>query len=163
MKDLDRDTLSRLSFVKGTNSNPVWTPDGSNIVFRSTDSAVPGLYWIRTDGSGEAQRLTDGDVSHAKLGKPELFLGTPFAESSPMFSPDGRWLAYVSTQSETQEIYVRPFPGPGGRKQISSGGGNYPVWSKNGCELLFQSLDQRVMAVSFTANGESFIAGKPRV
>jgi WD40 repeat protein len=203
VKDLDRDTPSRLSFLPGQNRWPVWTPDGKNIVFTSTNPAAPGLYWIRSDGSGEAQRLTEGklteypysfsldgkrlaffqtgnggsydiftvpiegDPGHPKLGKAELFLGTPFIEAYPAFSPDGRWLAYTSDESGTREVYVRPFPGPGGRWQVSTGGGNFPVWSRDGRELLFETLDQHVMAVSHTvsrtAGGDTFAAGKPRV
>ena len=78
VKDLDRDTPSRLSFLPGFNYWPVWTPDGKNIVFQSSNPAAPGLYWIRSDGSGEAQRLTDG--------KPP---GYPYS-----FSPDGKRLAF---------------------------------------------------------------------
>ena len=198
VKDLDRDTPSRLSFFAGQNRHPVWTPDGKNIVFQSRNPAAPGLYWIRSDGSGEAQRLTDGkldewpasfspdgkrlaftglgnggsdiftapiegDPGHLHLGKPELFLGMPFVKFYPVFSPDGRWLAYSSNESGTQEVYVRPFPGPGGRWQISKGGGLFPLWSRDGRELLFESLDQRVMTVGYSAKGDSFTAGKPRV
>jgi serine/threonine-protein kinase len=195
VKDLDRDTPSRLSFIAGINRLPVWTPDGQNIVFRSENSSAPGLYWIRSDGSGEARRLTDGkfnewpfsfspggrlafagnggldiftapiegDPVHVRLGKPELFLGRPFGGWYPAFSPDGRWLAYQSNESGTSEVYVRPFPGPGGRLQISTGGGSSPLWSRDGRELLFQTLDRRVMAVGYSAKGDSFDAGKPRV
>ncbi len=203
VKDLDRDTPSRLSFLPGGNASPVWTPDGKNIVFLSRSQAAPGLYWIRSDGSGEAQRLTDGKLrefpfsfspdgkrlafdqtgnggssdiftapvendpapggSGVRLGKAELFLGTPFVEVFPAFSPDGRWLAYQSNESGTYEVYVRPFPGPGGRWQISTGGGNFPLWSRDGRELLFETPDYRVMAVSYTAKGDSFTAGKPRL
>jgi Tol biopolymer transport system component len=198
VKDLDRDTPSRLSFLEGANNWPVWTPDGKNIIFKSTSPSSPGLYWIRSDGAAEAQRLSDGkleeypysispdgkrlaftqrgnagspdiftaliegDPAHPRLGKPELFLGTPVSEAYPAFSPDGRWLAYMSLESATGEVYVRPFPGPGGRWQISSGGGSFPVWSRDGRELLFKGTDQRVMAVSYTARGDSFIAMKPR-
>ena len=98
-----------------------------------------------------------------RLGKAELFLGTPFVEVFPAFSPDGRWLAYASNESGTVEVYVRPFPAPGGRWQVSTGGGRIPLWSRDGRELLFQTLDGRVMAVSYTAKGESFAPGKPRV
>src|SRR5436853_7084589 len=66
-------------------------------------------------------------------------------------------------ESLAEEIYVRPFPGPGGRWQISTGGGSFPVWSRDGRELLFKGPDQRVMTVSYTAKGDSFTAGKPRV
>src|SRR5205085_1317027 len=98
-----------------------------------------------------------------RLGKAEPFLGTPFMEAYPVFSPDGRWLAYVSDESGNSEVYVRPFPGPGGRWQVSTGGGRFPLWSRDGRELLFETLDQQVMAVSYTAKGHSFAAGKPRV
>jgi len=98
-----------------------------------------------------------------RLGKAELFLGTPFNEVFPAFSPDGRWLAYTSNESGTREVYVRPFPGPGGRWQVSTDGGVFPRWSHDGRELLFETLDSHVMAVSYTAKGDSFAAGKPRV
>jgi len=199
VQDLDRNTPSRLSFLAGGNNFPVWTPDGKNMVFQSDNPAAAGLYWIRSDGSGEAQRLTDGnlqetpysfspdgkrlafyqsgnggsydvftapiegDAAHPKLGKAERFLGTPFSEFSPAFSPDGRWVAYQSNESGTYEVYVRPFPGPGGRWQISTGGGSYPQWSRDGGQLLFETLDNRVMAVGYAAKGDSFVAGKPRV
>jgi Tol biopolymer transport system component/predicted Ser/Thr protein kinase len=199
VKDLDRNTPSRLSFLSGTNRWPVWTPDARNIVFQSTNASAPGLYWIRADGSGEAQRLSDGtlqdipcsfspdgkrlafsrignggsrdiftapvegDPAHPQLGKAELFLGTPFGESLPAFSPDGRWLAYMSDESGSYEVYVRPFPGPGSRWQISAGGGRFPLWSRDGGELLFQTLDERVMVVHYTAKSGSFAADKPRV
>ena len=201
VKDLDRDTPSRLSFLPGGNNSPVWTPDGKNIVFRSQNPAAPGFYGLRSDGSGEAKRLSEGKSSEfpssfspdgkrlaivqsrngsntdiftmpveadsgpgalgVRLGKAELFLGTPFNEGTPAFSPDGRWLAYSSNESGTGEVYVRPFPGPGGRWQVSTGGGRVPLWSRDGRELLFQTLDRRVMAVSYTAKGDSFAAGKP--
>jgi Tol biopolymer transport system component len=204
VKDLDGDTRSKRSFLAGLNRWPVWTPDGKNIVFQSTDPSAPGLYWIHSDGSGEAQRLTDGKLgelpysfsadgrrlafhqsgnggsqdlytapvegdpalgaSGIRLGKAELFLGTPFNESYPAFSPDGRWLAYQSDESGTPEVYVRPFRGPGGVSPISTGGGRYALWSHDGPELLFETFDRHVMAVSYTAKGDSFtLLGKPRV
>jgi serine/threonine-protein kinase len=199
MKDLERDTPSRLTFLPGLNRWPVWTPDGKNIIFHSSAPSAPGLYWIRSDGSGEAQRLTDGKLDEApysisadgkllafsqkgaggrldiftarieaeartaKLGKVELFLGTPADEVTPAFSPDGGWMAYVSDESGISEVYVRAFPGPGGRWQISTGGGLYPVWSRSGHELLFETLERRVLAVSYTAQVDSFNASKPRL
>ena len=163
VKDLDRDTPSRLSFLPGTNDIPVWTPDGKYIVFRSTNPAAPGLYGVRSDGSGDVSRLTEGRLEEipysfspdakrlaihqvgnggsldiltmpveanpgpggfgVRIGKAEPFLGTPFVEITPAFSPDGRWLAYASNESGAFEVYVRPFPGPGG--QVSTGGGRF--------------------------------------
>ena len=98
-----------------------------------------------------------------RLGKAELFLGTPFVEVHAVFSPDGRWLAYASNESGTLEVYVRSFPGPGGRWQVSTGGGRWPLWSRDGRELLFETLDQRVMTVGYTTQGDSFAPGKPQV
>ena len=209
VKDMDRDSASRLSFVPGVNGSPAWTPDGKNIVFRSENPAALGLYSIRADGAGEAKRLTEGRQTPSsfspdgkrlatgptgnggsgdiftlpveadsapggaglRLGKAELFLGTPFTEFSPMFSPDGRWLAYQSNESGTLEVYVRPFimpggvpgGGAGGRWQVSTGGGRDPVWSRDGRELLYQALDNCVMAVGYAAKGDTFLAGLPRL
>lgn len=91
-------------------------------------------------------------------------MGTPFIEAFPAFSPDGRWLAYVSNESGNFEVYVRPLARPG-RWQISTGGGGgyFPVWSRDGRELLFLTIDARVMTVSYAAKGDSFEAGKPRI
>jgi eukaryotic-like serine/threonine-protein kinase len=83
-----------------------------------------------------------------------------------MFSPDGRWLAYMSNESGTYEVYVKAFPevGSGGGKwQISSGEGTYPMWSRSGRQLFFETLDNRVMVSTYTAQGNSFAAEKPRV
>ncbi|MBI4902641.1 MAG: protein kinase [Acidobacteria bacterium] len=203
VKDLDGDSPSRVSFLPGVNFYPVWAPDGKSIVFQSTNPAAPGLYAIRSDGSGETQRLTEGkpleypysfspdgkrlafhrtgnsgsdDIftlpvigdtspggSGIRLGKAEPFLATPFMEGGAKFSPDGRWIAYGSTESGSLEAYVRPFPGPGGRRQISTGGSRRVFWLPNGRELLYLTSDQRVMAVPYSASGDSFVAGKPRL
>jgi serine/threonine-protein kinase len=102
------------------------------------------------------------DPEHPKPGKPELFLGTPFGESSPAFSPDGRWMAYLSNESGVMQLYVRPFPGPGGRWLISSGVARSPVWSRTGHELLYEASNHRVMSVAYTAKGDIFVAETPR-
>ncbi len=100
-----------------------------------------------------------------KPGKPVPFLITPFRERSPAFSPDGRWVAYRSPESGRPEVYVRPFPGPGGKWQISTEGGIYPTWSPNGKELFYRTLgaSNRIMVVSYSVEGDSFHAGKPRL
>jgi serine/threonine-protein kinase len=203
VRDLERNTLSRLTFLGGENRYPVWTPDGLNILFLSRDPKNPGLYWVRSDGSAEAQRLTDGksedvpftftpdgkrlafhrfgangseiwtapvegDLAHPRLGKAELFLESPFVDLEPAISPDGHWLAYASNESGTPQVYVRPFPGPGGKWQISTGSGHFPVWSRSSHELFFEKLgDVGVMAAAFTfkrsPQGETFSASTPRI
>ena len=76
-----------------------------------------------------------------------------------MFSPDGRWLAYVSNESGRYEIYVQPFPGPGGKRQISTGGGIQPIWARNGQELFYRN-GNRMMAVEITTD-PTFSPGTP--
>jgi eukaryotic-like serine/threonine-protein kinase len=101
-----------------------------------------------------------------KAGTPEPFLKSGSRDRYPSFSPDGRWLAYSSSESGTFEVYVRAFPPPpsgqGGRWQISNTGGTQPRWSHSGHELVYQSGDQ-LMAASYTVNGDTFVAEKPRV
>jgi serine/threonine-protein kinase len=73
-------------------------------------------------------------------------------------------MAYTSNESGTPEVYVRPFPGPGGKWQISTGGGTFPLWSRSGRELLFERpLGNGIMVVSYTTKGEAFSAGTPKV
>jgi len=105
----------------------------------------------------------ESDGSGLRAGKPEVFLQTPFAERHPSFSPDGRWLAYSSNESGSMQVYVRAFPDKGGKWQISNGGGLYLEWARNGRELFFRTLDNRIMVAGYTMKGDSFAADKPRV
>jgi serine/threonine-protein kinase len=198
VKDLARDTVSRLSFLAGENQNPVWTPDGKHIVFRSFGHSAAGVYWIRSDGSGEPQALTsggdivpfpvsftpdgrvlalnqptaerrldlvtammEGGPERPRLGPPQVLAGSRFQETGGNFSPDGRWIAYSSDESGTSEIYVRPYPAPGGRWQISNGGGQSPAWSRNGREIFFE-WDRHIHRAACTATGTALECGKPR-
>jgi Tol biopolymer transport system component len=200
VNEWERDALTRLTFGGEANSFPVWTPDGQRITYSSVDKGgTYNLWWIRADGAGDAQRLTeskspqyarswrfDGKVlafyqtiptydimtlsiegnekSGWKPGEPKPFLSSPFIEQSPAFSPDGRWIAYHSTESGSFEVYVRPFPGPGGKWQISTGGGYIPKWSGNGKELFYRTVaDNKIMVVTYTASGGSFHADKPQL
>jgi serine/threonine-protein kinase len=198
VQDLQRKTTSRLTFLPGPNTAPVWTPDNRSILFLSDNATAPGIYSIRADRSGEPRRLSDTkgrmvpstispngkrlagvlplagggteiwtapleEGENPRLGPPETFLRSPFIKINPSFSPDTRWLAYNSGESGTTEVYVRPFPGPGAGVQISTGGGRQPMWSQNQRELFFQDLGARIMVVEYTARGDSFIAGTPRL
>jgi serine/threonine-protein kinase len=95
---------------------------------------------------------------------PRPFLQTTFQESTPKFSPDGRWLAYMSDESGRQEIYVQPFPGPGGKWQISTEGGREPMWARNG-ELFYRNGNQLMVVETRTQAGSQpiFSAGTPRM
>jgi len=105
----------------------------------------------------------DGDEKSGwKPGAPKPFVNTAFLEDIATFSPDGRWLAYVSFESGSAEVYVRPFPGPGGKWQVSTGGG-FPKWSPNGKELFYRATDNKIMVATYTASGDSFRADKPRL
>jgi serine/threonine-protein kinase len=101
--------------------------------------------------------------------KPRAFLRTPANEDNGVFSTDGKWIAYESNESGRYEVYVRPFPGPAPKVQISTQGGIEPVWSRNGRELFYRSGD-RMMAVEISSRRDSngafpsgFSAGVPRL
>jgi Tol biopolymer transport system component len=134
-----------------------FSPDGKRLAFAemSVDSGYD-LWTLPLDMS---------DPEHPKPGKPELFLRTPFNELEPAFSPDGRWIAYTSSGSGSNEVYVRPFPGGApsgsGQWQISTGG-LHPIWSRDGRELFYETPDNRIMVSAYTAKGDSFAADKPR-
>jgi len=187
--DNSRETLTRLTFGGTVNGYPTWTPDGKRIAFTSNKEGQLNIFWQLADGSGGLERLTTSDDSQTPNSwsadgkllafnvinnttgidiwdfrmsdrKAQPFLQTPSNESAPQFSPDGRWLAYVSDESDRYEIYVQPYPGPGGKWQISTEGGTEPVWNHNGRELFYRSGD-KMMAVDI-ATQPSFSAGKPR-
>jgi len=97
-----------------------------------------------------------------KPGKPTAFLKTMFEERQGQFSPDGHWVAYQSNESGAgYEIYVRPFPGPGGQYQVSTGGGIQPRWRHDGKELFYVAPDGKLMAVPVNGNSGAFTMGKP--
>jgi serine/threonine-protein kinase len=196
---------TRLTFVHGAIANiGIWTPDSKHIVFPLTSSELsgPGFYWIRADGGGEPQRLTDrysvpwsfspdgkrlayftgpgygsdefgiwtlplnlDDPEHPKAGKPDLFLKATAAVQNPVFSPDGRWIAYISAETNKLQAYVRPFvpgsPGAGGRWQISTDGATSVFWSTVGHELIYASQSSSGI-VPYSANGDSFVASSPQ-
>jgi serine/threonine-protein kinase len=134
-----------------------FAPDGRALAFDEV-----------TQGSKTARDLMmlpiDGDEATGwKPGKPFVFLQTPQNEGSSMFSPDGRWIAYISNETGGNEIYVRPYPGPGGKWQISTGGGDDPTWSPVQREFFFAAGDSRMMVAPFSVSGASFQAEKPRV
>jgi len=184
--EVTRGTLTRLTFER-RNVAPTWMPDGTRVTFGSGNAANPGgLFWKPADGSGVAEQLlasgrpgswspdgrvlafTDFSTSDSidiwllpieGERTAQAFLATPFNEGGAVFSPNGRWLAYVSDESGRYEVYLRPYPGPGGKRQISAEGGREPVWARNG-ELFYRNGD-KMMAVGIETEPE-FRIGKPQ-
>jgi eukaryotic-like serine/threonine-protein kinase len=144
--------LERLTTSEDTQTANSWSPDGQ-LAFIEINPTTGWDIWVLQMGGPSA------GTEQAR--KALAFLRTPFNESAPRFSPDGRWLAYVSDESGRFEIYVQPYPGPGGKWQISTEGGTEPVWNPNGRELFYRSGD-KMMAVDI-ATQPSFAAGKPKV
>ena len=123
-----------------------WSPDGRVLSYYETETT--------TDGNKDLWVLPID-------GEPQPFVVTPFREVSPIFSPDGQWIAYVSTESGEQEVYVTPYPGPGPRTPVSSGGGGEPSWSSDGRELFYRNGAQ-MLAVEIQTQ-PAFHAGRPVV
>jgi dipeptidyl aminopeptidase/acylaminoacyl peptidase len=180
--DLARGALTRFTFEGNSNFGATWTPDGKRI--------LAGDCFLRlADGSGAAEAINEGgcngingsfspdgqlvafsdggvnsgDISVLNLSdrKAQPFLQTPFNEAAPVFSPDGRWLAYFSDESGRGEVYVQPYPGPGAKWPISTDGGSEPVWNRNGRELFYRS-GNRMMAVDISTQ-PGFSAGRPKL
>jgi hypothetical protein len=124
-----------------------WSPDGKYLAYFRTDPKTQLDIWF-VALNGEAR-------------KPRQFLHGDFNESQGQFSPDGKWMAYVSDESGAAQIYVQSFPTPSGQRQISSDGGTQPRWAPNGRELFYVSRDRRLMAVS-VQTGAAFEAEAPR-
>jgi len=93
--------------------------------------------------------------------KPMAVMNSPFEERSGKFSPDGRWVAYQSNFSGRFEIYVQPFPGPGGKLQVSTAGGTFPRWRADGKELFFIAPNAKLMSVPVGPSHSTFEAGSP--
>jgi len=126
-----------------------WAPDGRTLAYVAVTGplAEPALDIWLVSLEGKRQGLR--------------WLDTSYAETAAAFSPDGRWIAYVSDESGRQEVYVRPFPGPGGRTKISSEGGAEPVWPRGGRELLYRNADQ-FLTVEIRTEADLTV-GTPRV
>jgi serine/threonine-protein kinase len=187
--DLARGTNSRLT-GEGTAIRPIWAPDGKRLLFGWKKSLTSSLFWQPYDGSSPMERLTPseyeqwpgswssdgktvafvdfhpdtgGDIAmlDVRSGRVMPFLNSEFDEAYPEFSPDGRWIAYTSDESKRSEVYVRAFPGPGMKQQVSSEGGDEPLWARNGKQLFYRREDQ-VWVVDVRTDG-GFAATKPRL
>ena len=139
---------------KASNPRPFsFSPDGRLAFTPFGTRGLPDIWTLPLDLS---------DPEHPKPGKAEPFLSEPAVEVDPSFSPDGKFIAYASNELGTNEVFVSPFPGPGGKWKISSTGGKYPAWSARTHELFFLSGDDHIMVASYTIDGNSFAARTPR-
>jgi serine/threonine-protein kinase len=187
--DNARGTLTRLTFDPVDEVSPLWTADGSRIVFAVREK---GIFWKPSDGTGESHLLFDtkepalpstwapdgtllyywngiGRLSMAGPSKGEMLLDTKFNEGRPAVSPDGRWLAYESNESGRFEIYVRPFPNiSAGRWLVSTSGGVEPHWAPDGRALFYRTTadpgpeNQRLMSTIVEGKAAVFVPHTPQ-
>jgi serine/threonine protein kinase len=130
-----------------------WSADGHFLLYTEVDPKTkPDVWYLSVDNTDRESR------------KPMPFLQTTFTETQARFSPDGHWVAYVSDESGSWEVYVRPFPSGAGKWRISTNGGSQPAWSHDGRELFYLSgpvFALTLMSVSVKTTG-GFEAGTPK-
>ena len=171
--DVERGAPTRVTFDGG--AFPIWSPDSRRLAIGTLkdhqrgwqpkrrphrgrrEDAVPHVVGLRC----ERPRAPAGDARRSKrhLGrsdawrerKPQLFIESRFQLWHPDLSPDGRWMAYVSNESGTYEVYVQPYPGPGEKIRVSVAGGLDPIWSAKGRELLYRSFTPDGQQLFFSA------------
>ena len=189
--DVASGASSQFTFDPAMDLNPVWSPDGSRIVWGSNREGTYDLYWKAASGAGQDELLlkssytkvptdwsldgrfiiyyeikpkTKRDVWVFPLSgakTPFQFLHTEANEVGARLSPDGRWMAYASDESTAYEVYVQGFPGIGGKKRVSTKGGIGPHLRRDGKELFYYTPDGKLMAVE-VKSGTSFEVGAPR-
>jgi hypothetical protein len=182
--DIARGIRDRLTTDTAVDIQPIWSPDGNRIVFRSSRNGRYDLFEKPANSAADEQPLlvtaqdkapqdwsTDGRMLLYALQdprtrsdlwalpltgdrKPFPVAQTSFDEIQGQLSPDGRWVAYVSDETGRYEAYVRPFPGPGGKSPVSVDGGIYPRWRRDGRELYYVAPDNRLMAVPIQAGSD---------
>jgi serine/threonine-protein kinase len=147
--------VERLSESKNQQLASSWHPTMEVLAFH--ENAADTSWDILT------LALEGSEADGWKPSAPRIFLNTPYSERDATFSPDGRWLAYQSNESGRYEIYVQPFPGGGGKQQVSVEGGHFPVWSSNGRELFYMTEVMSFMVVAYDVEGGSLRFDKPQL
>ena len=185
--DLQSESTKRMTFDPAIDAMPVWSPDGTRVVFASSRKQTFDLYLKTTDGAEEERPIeaAPGEDKYpsawSRDGKyilytrgaglwfltfPELrskpFLKTSSAVKNGQFSPDGKWVAYASNESGKWEIYVTSFPDARGKWQVSHGGGDQPRWRSDGKELYYLAADGKIMAVPVKEGANFSSGGRPR-
>jgi serine/threonine protein kinase len=188
--DLSQGRLQRITFdTTQENQSPIWSPDGKRIAFASSRNNKFAIYAKLADGTGADELMTESDAPKTPMSwspdgkwivywqsgqagdiwaipvsgdkKPMPLLQGPFNELFPQVSPDGKWLAYQSNETGRNEIYVKPFPDGPGKWQVSTDGGIWPRWRRDGKELYFVSAPN-FMAAEIKVMGSSLQAGVPQ-
>jgi serine/threonine protein kinase len=190
--DVLRGIRTRFTFDPAAEFEAIWSPDGRTIIFSSNRKGYFDLYRKSSNGAGAEELLYADDHLKRPLSwspdgkllllsaadpatgthlwtlplagdpKPVPFLRTAFNEQNGQFSPDGRWVAYQSNESGRDEVYAAPFPGPGGKRQISSGGGSFPRWRKDGKEMFYVAADLRLTAADVSTKADTLEVGAAR-
>lgn len=197
---LEGPRTSRFTFDAALDRCPIWSPDGTTIVFGLSRKGSRDLYQQPASGAGAAELLAASPLNksandfspdgrfllyhsndpqtHRDLWLlpldgdrvPRVFLKTAFDESDGAFSPDGRWVAYQSNESGRVEVYIRPFsaagapgaPGATGQWQVSTTGGSYPRWRRDGKELYYLNAAGAMMAAPMGLTGTAPSPGVPQ-
>ncbi len=188
--DTERGTLTRITFEGFENETPVWIAGGERIAFSSSRTGLRPTIYEKSTATGKDHQLlrrtqhvhltsasadggflafteydagTQGDIWVWPLdgaSPPHPFLQTPFHEWGAVFSPDSRWIAYVSNESGRDEVYLQAFPGPSEKRQVSTDGGSEPLWARTGRELFYRD-GRKLLAVPISTSPE-FKVGRPR-
>src|SRR5258706_8227283 len=182
----DRGATTRPTFDPSGHQTPIWSPDGKQILFSWNRKLGTQVYLKNADGSGSEEGVADlgaglsvnawdwsrdGKYVLVRKGNELWYLSWPERVAKPLlqakwavqnaqFSPDGRWIAYASNETGTNEIYVSPFPSANGKWQVSNAGGQEPRWRQDGKELFYLSAEGKMMAVGLKS-GASFKAESP--
>jgi serine/threonine protein kinase/Tol biopolymer transport system component len=184
--DLGSATPMRLT-SGARNDRPEWSADGQRVLFRTTREGADAFWWQAADGSGSPERLlrlengpqegvvspdgkwlvvrtigttTKRDIRYRAMSGDTTLLpiaASGFDELMPRISPDGKWIAYISDESGILEVYVRGFPGPSGKVQVSLGGGSEPVWAPDGRRIYYRRVRDMMAAHVSTSPGFSVL------
>jgi Tol biopolymer transport system component/DNA-binding winged helix-turn-helix (wHTH) protein len=190
--DVVRGLKTRFTFDPATERIAIWSPDGNRLIFNSDRKGHFDIYQKDADGVGAERLLLESNMDkHPKSWSPDgrfilystvdpktkvdlwvlpmsgdrkpfPFLQTEFTEVNGQFSPDGRWIAYDSDESQRSEVYVAPFPGPGARLRISTLGGQRPRWRGDGREIFYLAPDDKLMAADVDGQGSTLKVGGVR-